>query len=51
MFHFPECARKVQAEIDAVVGKDRMPSFQDQHSLPYLDAFIKETLRYVLVSY
>lgn len=48
MLHYPECLREAKAEIDAVVGKDRMPTFEDQQSLPYLGAFIKETLRYVL---
>jgi cytochrome P450 len=47
MLHFPECAHRAQAEIDEVVGPDRMPNFQDQRSLPYLDGFIKETLRSV----
>jgi cytochrome P450 len=47
MLHFPECVHRAQAEIDAVVGQDRMPGFGDQQSLPYLGGFIKETLRYV----
>ena len=47
MLHFPECVRKVQDEIDGVVGRDRLPTFEDQQSLPYLGGFIKETLRYV----
>lgn len=47
MLHFPECVQKAQAEIDAVVGQNRMPNFEDQKSLPYLGAFIQETLRYV----
>jgi hypothetical protein len=47
MLHFPECVHKAQVEIDAVVGQDRMPNFEDQRLLPYVDGFIKETLRYV----
>ncbi|KAF9077359.1 cytochrome P450 [Rhodocollybia butyracea] len=46
MLHFPECVRKVQGEIDAVVGRDRLPTFEDQPSLPYTGGFIKETLRW-----
>ncbi|KAF9063805.1 cytochrome P450, partial [Rhodocollybia butyracea] len=38
MLHFPECVREVQGEIDAVVGRDRLPTFEDQQSLPYTDA-------------
>ena len=47
MLHFPECVQKAQSEIDAVVGQNRMPIFEDQQDLTYLSAFIKETLRYV----
>ncbi|KAF5879687.1 putative cytochrome p450 protein [Botrytis fragariae] len=50
MLHYPECLQRVKAEIDAVVGKDRMPIFEDQQSLPYLGAFIRETLRWRLVT-
>ncbi|KAF7941471.1 hypothetical protein EAE99_001108 [Botrytis elliptica] len=50
MLHYPECLQKAKAEIDAVVGKDRMPTFEDQQSLPYLGAFIRETLRWRLVT-
>ncbi|TEY60793.1 hypothetical protein BOTCAL_0176g00110 [Botryotinia calthae] len=50
MLHYPECLREAKAELDAVVGKDRMPTFEDQQTLPYLGAFIKETLRWRLVT-
>ncbi|TGO15160.1 hypothetical protein BTUL_0043g00130 [Botrytis tulipae] len=50
MLHYPECLQKAKAELDAVVGKDRMPTFEDQQSLPYLGAFIRETLRWRLVT-
>ncbi|KAJ2986516.1 hypothetical protein NUW58_g4987 [Xylaria curta] len=46
MLNFPDCCHKAQAEMDEVVGKGRMPTFEDQQSLPYLDCFIKETLRW-----
>lgn len=36
----------VHAELDAVIGKDRMPTFEDESSLPYLRAFCKEVLRW-----
>jgi hypothetical protein len=48
---FPESLKKVQAELDSVVGRDRMPTFDDERSLPYLVAFIKEVTRCVLLSY
>ena len=37
---------KAQAEIDAVVDKDRLPTMDDRPLLPYLDAVFRETLRY-----
>ncbi|KAG1754216.1 cytochrome P450 [Suillus lakei] len=43
---FPEEQAKVQAELDAVVGRHRAPTFADQQSLPLLDAFISEALRW-----
>lgn len=43
---FPEVQRKAQAEIDRVVGPDRLPSFQDRESLPYINAMVKEILRW-----
>ncbi|KAG2094419.1 uncharacterized protein F5147DRAFT_540580, partial [Suillus discolor] len=29
-----------QAEIDPVVGRDRLPTFEDRMSLPYLCVFV-----------
>ena len=48
---FPEVIKRIQAELDSVVGKDRMPTFDDERSLPFLGAFIKEVTRRVLLSY
>ena len=42
----PAVQEKAQAEIDAVVGKDRLPTMDDRPLLPYLDAIFRETLRY-----
>ncbi|KAG1750485.1 cytochrome P450 [Suillus paluster] len=43
---FPEEQAIVQAELDAVIGKHRAPTFADQESLPRLQAFISEALRW-----
>ncbi|KAG1782292.1 cytochrome P450 [Suillus placidus] len=43
---FPEEQAKVQAELDAVIGRERAPTFADQQSLPRLEAFISEALRW-----
>ena len=44
--HFPDVVKKVQTEIDRVVGRERMPKFEDEEALPYVRAFIKEFERY-----
>ncbi|KAG2037320.1 cytochrome P450 [Suillus americanus] len=44
--HFPEEQAKVQAELDAVIGLERAPTFADKPSLPRLEAFISEALRW-----
>jgi cytochrome P450 len=47
---FPEVQKKAQAEIDAIVGTDRLPSFADRDSLPYIEALVKEVLRWNVVA-
>jgi len=42
----PEVVRKAQAEIDAVVGKDRLPTFMDRPHLPYINALTMEVFRW-----
>lgn len=46
MLHFPEACRKAQAEIDAVIGRDRLPSFEDKENLHFTRGFILETQRW-----
>ncbi|XP_006454809.1 hypothetical protein AGABI2DRAFT_215356 [Agaricus bisporus var. bisporus H97] len=41
----PEVQRKASAELDRVVGPNRLPTFSDRHSLPYIRALCLETLR------
>lgn len=38
---------RVQAELDMVVGKDRLPNFSDREKLPYLHCVISEAMRSV----
>jgi len=37
--------RRLQAELDAVVGRERLPALSDQAQLPYTLAVLEETLR------
>ncbi|KAH7194512.1 cytochrome P450, partial [Fusarium oxysporum] len=46
MLLYPEIQRKAQDEIDKVVGK-RMPTMDDEQSLQYVRACMKETLRWM----
>lgn len=42
----PEVQKHAQAEIDRVVGSDRLPDFGDRVSMPYIEAVLRETLRF-----
>ncbi|KAK7394040.1 hypothetical protein QQX98_013171 [Neonectria punicea] len=43
---FPEVQRKAQEEIDRVIGRDRLPTSADRQNLPYIEATVKEVLRW-----
>ena len=47
---YPKVQKKAQAEIDAVVGPNRLPDFHDRPSLPYINAVVKESSRWNLVT-
>ena len=46
MLAYPETQKRAQAELDSVVGRDRVPTFSDFEHLPYIRAMVKETLRW-----
>lgn len=46
MLLYPEVQQCAQAELDEVVGKDVLLSFNDRPKLPYIEAIVKEVLRY-----
>ena len=46
---YPEVKRRAQRELDSVLGRDRLPAFEDRPRLPYLDALCKEVLRWRMV--
>ncbi|KAL4714130.1 hypothetical protein ACJJTC_008484 [Scirpophaga incertulas] len=45
MIRNPDVKRKVQEELDSVVGRSRLPSMEDMSRLPYTETTILETLR------
>ena len=45
MLHYPEIAKAIQTELDAVVGRKRLPSFDDLPYLPLTESTILEVLR------
>ncbi|GAA6058281.1 hypothetical protein JCM3770_002891 [Rhodotorula araucariae] len=46
MVTHPEVQAKAQAELDAVVGRERLPTFADQPDLVYCQAVVREILRW-----
>ena len=45
----PEVQKKAQAELDDVVGSHRLPGFEDRDALVYINAIVKEALRWHVV--
>ena len=46
MVLYPDVKHKAQAEIDAVIGRDRPPTIEDAKNLPYVQSVVTETLRW-----
>lgn len=43
---YPDVAARIQAEIDAQVGRERLPTLQDREAMPYTDAVLQEVIRF-----
>ncbi|KLO17646.1 cytochrome P450 [Schizopora paradoxa] len=50
MVMYPEVQRRAQAEIDRVIGGNRLPTVEDKGNLPYIFAVFLETLRWHTVT-
>jgi cytochrome P450 len=46
MLHYPNIQKKAQTELDSVVGRERLPTFEDRPRLPLIDALCKEVMRW-----
>ncbi|KAI0058839.1 cytochrome P450 [Artomyces pyxidatus] len=50
MITHPQVQERARLELDEVVGRDRLPSFDDRPRLPYISCIVKELLRWKAVS-
>jgi cytochrome P450 len=46
MLLYPDIQKKIQGELDSVIGRERLPTFEDRPNLPFIDAVCKETMRW-----
>jgi cytochrome P450 len=49
MLVYPDVQLKAQAEIDRVIGHDRLPEIDDAPQLPYVQSVANECLRWIPV--
>lgn len=42
----PVIQARAQAEMDSIIGKDRLPTFDDREKLLYMQCIITESIRY-----
>ena len=47
MLHNPDAQRRAQQQVDAVVGRQRMPTTVDRDKLPYVHALVMELFRWL----
>ena len=46
LLKYPDCKKRIVAEIDSVIGKSRAPSLDDRSHMPYTKAAVLEAHRY-----
>ena len=50
MLLYPDIQKKAQEELDSVIGRDRLPTFEDRPRLPFVEAVCKEALRWRVIA-
>ena len=45
----PDVLQRAQEELDRVVGRARLPNFHDRENLPFVNAIVKEVIRWEAV--
>ena len=50
MVLYPDVQHRAQNELDTVLGKDRLPTFEDRTLLPFIDALVLEVFRWNVVT-
>jgi cytochrome P450 len=50
MVLYPQVQAEGQAEIDRVIGSDRLPEMSDRDQLPYVNAIVDECYRWIPVA-
>ena len=46
MSMYPDVQAEAQAQIDSVIGNGRLPEHSDLEKMPYIQALVKELLRW-----
>ncbi|KDQ53896.1 hypothetical protein JAAARDRAFT_38867 [Jaapia argillacea MUCL 33604] len=46
----PDVQKRAQAELDTVIGNSHLPSFSDRGRLQYIEALMKETMRWLPIT-
>lgn len=46
MVQEPRVQKRAREELDSVIGRERLPTFEDRDDLPYINALCKEVLRW-----
>ncbi|KAH9171797.1 cytochrome P450 [Lactarius sanguifluus] len=47
---YPDVQKRAQAELDSVISRDRLPTYDDKPRLPYIEAISKELMRWHVVA-